>query len=140
MSKNAFAALFFIFISTQIFAFTRYVSTTGASSYPYDTWATAATNIQDAVNAAIDGDTVLVGPGTYSTGGGSNDYGLSRVVITNGVAVQSLDGPQTTIIEGSKSSYIRCAYINHSGAALLGFTLTNGATRSRVFCLSSISS
>jgi len=50
-------------------AATNYVSLAGSHSSPFTSWATAATNIQDAVDAAVAGDTVLVTNGVYSMGG-----------------------------------------------------------------------
>lgn len=44
---------------------THYVSTNGSSEYPYTTPETAATRIQDAIDAASPGDTVRVGGGEY---------------------------------------------------------------------------
>ena len=52
---------------------------------PYSTWETAATNIQDAVDAAASGDTVLVNDGTYASGGAvTPGYALTnRVCVCN---------------------------------------------------------
>ena len=102
---------------------------------PYTNWLTAATNIQDAIDAASAGDFVVVSNGTYQTGG-RVVFGTmtNRVVLDKAVTVQSLNGPAATIISGLlgtgiyPSSGIRCAYLTN-GAALIGFTLTNGATR-----------
>lgn len=99
---------------------------------PYTTWATAATNIQDAIDACLYNGTVLVSNGTYSTGG-RVIYGAmtNRIAITNAVIVRSINGPLVTRISGVHSigdSAVRCAYVG-TNATLSGFTLTNGATR-----------
>ena len=101
---------------------------------PYTNWGTAATNIQDAVNAANPGDKILVTNGIYQTFGRFLPDPASRVVINKAVTVQSANGPTVTVIQGYQvpgttngTSAVRCAYLNN-GATLSGFTLTNGAT------------
>ena len=46
-------------------AATNYVSLSGSHVSPFTSWATAATNIQDAVDAATTNDVVMVTNGTY---------------------------------------------------------------------------
>jgi hypothetical protein len=102
---------------------------------PFTNWVTAATNIQDAVNAANAGDFIIVSNGIYQSGGATqNGYALSnRVAINKAVTVQSVNGAAFTVIAGLPgtggypSTGIRCVYLTN-GATLAGFTLTNGAT------------
>ena len=120
----------------QASATVRYVDLTSANAAPpYINWPTAATNIQDAIDAAVDGDQVLVTNGLYATGG-RVVFGVmtNRVVVDKAVTVQSVNGPATTAIAGFTSPGvfppfgIRCVYLTN-GAALIGFTLTNGCSR-----------
>ncbi|MBN1675369.1 MAG: hypothetical protein JXR37_30290 [Kiritimatiellae bacterium] len=99
---------------------------------PYTNWATAATVIQDAIDEAEEGDTVLVTDGVYGTGGRAvyNSF-TNRVALTNAIAVESVNGPESTLVVGQGpigSNAIRCAYVA-GNAVLAGFTLTNGCTR-----------
>ena len=79
---------------------------------PFTNWTTAATNIQDAVDAAVVGDEILVTNGTYHP-----------LTVGKPLSVRSINGPQFTTIDAGGSG--RCAYLTNS-ASLSGFTLTNG--------------
>ena len=117
----------FVVVSVVRSAFgsVHYVNSgSGAPVPPYTSWSTAATNIQDAVDWAVTGDQVLVTNGTYQgTSRVSPDGITNRVVITNAVSLQSVNGSAVTFIDGGNS--VRGVYLTN-GAALTGFTVLNG--------------
>jgi hypothetical protein len=101
-------------------AATRYVNAASPTpTAPYLTWETAAQTIQDAVDAANAGDTVVVTNGLYDAGVGGDSE--SRVTITKPITVQSVNGPEVTIIKALG----RCVYVG-TNSVLSGFTLTGG--------------
>lgn len=87
----------------------------GSSEHPFDA-------IQEAINYAVDGETVIVLSGTY-TGGGNRDLDFKGKAIT----LRSQNGPSECIVncEG-----IGRGYIFQSGegqdSVLAGFTITGG--------------
>jgi hypothetical protein len=110
---------------------THYANASNATPFrPYTSWLTAATNLQDAVDAASSNDEVLVTNGIYATGGATVPPCplTNRVCVTRPMAVRSVNGPAITEIRGAGPTGVgdvRCAYLAE-GASLVGFTLTNG--------------
>jgi serine protease len=80
--------------------------------------------IQDGINAAVDGDTVLVAPGTYEN---ISFQGKAISVISEA-------GPQVTIIKGNgRSSVVRFTSGEGATSVLSGFTVQDGATELQGF-------
>jgi parallel beta-helix repeat protein len=89
--------------------------------------------IQSAIDAAVDGDTVIVAPGTY-TGSGNRDIDFLGKAIT----VRSTDPNDPNIVtatiidcNGTETEFHRGFYFHNgedSNSVLDGFTITNGVT------------
>ena len=135
------AAGIFVAAASGGYAAVHYVALNSPNpSPPYTNWATAATVIQDAVDAAGAGDEIVVTNGTYATGGRtvSAHTLTNRVAMPQALSLRSVNGPEFTVIEGYQEpgdtngySAVRCVYLG-SGGILSGFTLTNGATHSSI--------
>jgi hypothetical protein len=78
--------------------------------------------IQDAINVAVHGDEIIIGPGTYTGVGGwvVNPMGKR-------LWIHSSDGPEVTIIDGEGVRRgIQCAGGETSETIFEGLTITNG--------------
>lgn len=73
--------------------------------------------IQQAINASVDGDTVLVAPGTYS---GEID------IIFKAITVTSEAGPDLTVLDGGGGGAVFVVRFGESSGTLSGFTIRNG--------------
>jgi hypothetical protein len=104
----------------------RYVNLNNAHpTPPYTNWATAAVDIQDAVDAAAAGDQIVVTNDIYAGESWEDPYGESDcVVVDKPLTLQSVNGPDVTLIDGGGA--VRCLYLTNN-AVLTGFTLTNGS-------------
>jgi hypothetical protein len=80
-------------------------------------------NIQAAVDAASNGDEIVVMPGTYTSSG-------SYVVNMNGkeVLLRSQEGPQSTIVSGqNQRTVFYCGNNETTSTIISGFTITQGS-------------
>lgn len=98
----------------------RYVAVNGAHVSPFNSWAKAATNIQAAVDAAGNGDTVVLSNGLYLL--------REHVVVTKRITLRGAQGATASVIAGMfPASSNRCVYLGHAEAMLDGVTVSNGA-------------
>ena len=79
--------------------------------------------IQSAIDAAVNGDEVIVAAGIY-TGPGNSDIKIESKAIT----IKSTDGPESCIIDcqGNETEPHRGFTFSDNGSVLDGFTITNG--------------
>lgn len=117
-----------------VHAATRYVNLNNPTpSPPYTSWATAATTIQDAINVSTNNDYINVTNGVYTIGGAATPGSalMNRVMANKRVYILSVNGPEQTVIYGQGPAgpgAARCVYLSND-AVLVGFTLSNGFTR-----------
>jgi hypothetical protein len=111
------ADVYFTDLEDNVVPGTHYVSLQSTNpTPPYTNWATAATNIQDAVILAATNDVVVVTNGVYPGG----------VTVATPLVLLSVNGPQFTVIDGG--DFNQCIRLT-DGASLTGFTVTNGHIR-----------
>src|ERR1041385_3682158 len=112
-------AALILFCAIRASAAVFFVDASGTNATPpYTDWSTAATNIQDAIDAASEGDMVLVTNGIYASGGKVMAGDLTnRVALDKALTVQSVNGPLVTIIQGAGTvgaSGVRCAWLTNN--------------------------
>jgi hypothetical protein len=99
---------------TGVSGATLYVSQTSPSpAPPYSSLSTAAHNIQDAVDASSDGDTVLIASGQYTL--------TNQVTVTKGIVLESISGASQTYLIAQ--SDIWCLWVSNSLALVDGFSM-----------------
>ncbi len=98
----------------------------GANSdtYPYASWSAAASNLQDAVDAAVPGSVVQVGKGNYLL--------TETLLIRDDIVLESVSGAADTIVDGQNS--VGCIRMDpwedrlsgYLAAVVDGLTIRNG--------------
>ncbi len=122
-------------VTVRVVNAVQHVAPSGNDAAAGTNWATAKQTIQAAVDASLKNGLILVSNGVYDTGarlfGGPTTS--NRVVLTNGVLLRSVNGPDVTVIAGNadtdegSSNAVRGVYMDQ-GTRLEGFTITNGNT------------
>jgi len=111
---------------SELFADTIIVDTTGMGNY---------LTIQEGIDAAIDGDTVLVHPATYTEN--INFTGKNIIVASLYLIYQDTSYISQTIIDGNQNGSV-VTFVNgeDTTAVLIGFTITNGTNTGGggIFC------
>ncbi len=92
----------------------------GAPAFPYDTWRNAATNVQDAVDAACDGVTIVVSNGAYAIS--------APITIAKGVTLRGLTGNPEDVVFANDNAE-RLLHLNHADAVAAGFVLEGGSRK-----------
>ncbi len=104
---------------------THHVSASGSHTEPFETWETAATNIQAALSVVTEPYAIIaVGPGVYA--GGMN---RNLVIPADPVLILGVQGREETIIDVEASG--RVAVLDNGQTrhtVFAGFTVTNAAT------------
>jgi PKD repeat protein len=105
-----------VFVASQGSAATLYVSADSTNPVPpYATPATAADNIQAAVDVATNGDTVLVEPGQYDL--------TNQITITESITLRSIGKASATFLNALDPTW--CLWISNSVAVIDGCTIQN---------------
>ncbi len=102
-------------------AATFYVAEDGSdSNVGTNGWSDALPTIGSAVGKAVNYDTILVSNGTYKVS--------TYIYVNKALDIRGFSGkPQDTIVNGNfPFTTNRCFFLNHTGAVVSAFTITNG--------------
>lgn len=98
---------------------THYVDINNPSPHPpYTTWATAANDIQSAIDTAGNGDIVFVADGTYNI--------TSHIFCDKSLMIQSMNGPESTTVNANGNCRVFRLKASNGPCFLDGFTITGG--------------
>ena len=107
---------FVLLLSLNSFATTIYVDANNLNpKWPYSSWGSAATSIQEAVDVATDGDSVFVTNGNYIL--------TSEISVTKSIRIETVNGPSETILNGN--GVCRGFNLGSNECVVSGFTVTN---------------
>ena len=140
--SRVIAILALLLCAAHAQARTLYVSLTGShdtNAPAFSTWATAATNINAAIDAAGDGDTVRVAHGTYYPAV-DNDRAIISMVNKTGLTViggrGTLFDADKTILDCNNSTSNRAILLDNSTNCIVaGFTATKSKAATTVLFL-----
>ena len=91
-----------------------YVNPDGNHTPPFATWAQGATNIQAAVDAAAEGDTIYLADHTYLL--------KETITVNKAITIKGFNGPDDCVVDGRND--VRCFDIN--SASLIDLTIQHG--------------
>jgi len=116
LEKIILLSIIFLFSNFPLIGDTITVDTTGTGNY---------TTIQEGINAAVDGDTVLVYPGTYYEN--INFNGKNITVASLYILTEADSFIHQTIIDGNQNgSVVQIVSGENENTLLCGFTIQNG--------------
>jgi hypothetical protein len=116
--NSFFWCFIFLFVVGASLGDRFYVDAAVDASGDGSSWELAKKTIQAGVDLAIDGDTVWVADGIYSM--------VAPVVITNGIHLESVGGPESTTVDGG--GVTSCFSLGNSTCVVSGFCIANGVT------------
>lgn len=95
-----------------------YAATNGPHQPPFDTWEKAASNIQNVITLARNGDVINLSNGTFVVTG--------MLDVAYAVTIRGEYGQDQTILTGAFPDYTnRCFDVRHDNAWLVGLTISN---------------
>ena len=98
----------------RVYAENLYVSPEGSGSFPYADFATAATNVEDAMTYAADGTTVHLSDGVH--------WLKDKLMVNSGIAFVHDGDPTKAVVTGGRS--LTCLILlNHRDAVLSGLDI-----------------